>query len=44
MSGASLLPQFYKEKLNLAVFLAPPASMKNNRVALLNLLSLKINR
>lgn len=44
MAGASLIPDFYKEKVNLAVLLAPPASMKNNRVGFLNLLSLKINR
>lgn len=44
MAGASLIPEFYKEKVNLAVLLAPPASMKNNSVVFLNLLSWKINR
>ena len=29
MAGASLMPDFYRESLNLAVFLAPPASCYN---------------
>jgi len=28
MAGASLLPAYYKEKMNIAFFLAPPAAMK----------------
>jgi len=27
MAGASLLPAYYKEKMNIAIFLAPPAAM-----------------
>ena len=30
MAGAHFLPEYYKDKINLAVFLAPPASMKYN--------------
>ena len=44
MAGAALMPDFYKEKMNVCVLLAPPASMKNNSVALLNLMALSINR
>jgi len=44
MAGASLKPEFYKEKMNLCIFLAPPASMSNNSVAIFNLLSLDVNR
>jgi pimeloyl-ACP methyl ester carboxylesterase len=44
MSGASLIPEYYKQKLNVAVLLAPPASMKNNKVLLLELMSLPVNR
>jgi hypothetical protein len=29
MAGAALMPDFYKEKLNLAILLAPPASQYN---------------
>jgi len=29
MAGAALMPDFYKERLNLAIFLAPPASLHN---------------
>lgn len=29
MAGASLMPDFYKDSLNVAVFMAPPASLKN---------------
>ena len=44
MAGASLIPDFYKEKFKICVFLAPPASMTNNSVVLLRLISVKINR
>jgi hypothetical protein len=44
MAGASLIPDYYKQKFNLCVFLAPPASMKNNTVDIMRLMSLKINR
>ena len=30
MAGAALMPKFYKEKFNLCIFLAPPASMMHN--------------
>ncbi len=30
MAGASLIPEFYNEKINICIFLAPVASMKNN--------------
>ena len=30
MSGASLIPDFYKSKVNLAVLLAPPATLHYN--------------
>lgn len=30
MAGASLIPQFYKDKMLVSVFLAPPAAMRNN--------------
>jgi len=39
MAGASLLPEYYKEKMNLAVFLAPPAAMMYNSVLILEVLS-----
>lgn len=32
MAGAALKPNFYKNKINLAIFLAPPACMRNNKV------------
>jgi hypothetical protein len=35
MAGASLIPDYYKQKLKVAVFLAPPASMSNNSLAIL---------
>jgi pimeloyl-ACP methyl ester carboxylesterase len=44
MAGASLIPDYYKAKMNVCVMLAPPAAMKNNSVAIFNLLSLPINR
>jgi len=44
MAGASLIPEYYKEKFNICFFLAPPASMKNNSVDILNLMSIKLNR
>lgn len=44
MAGASLIPEFYKEKMNLCVFLAPPAAMSNNSVAVINLMAVKFNR
>jgi len=39
MAGASLLPDYYKEKMNIAVFMAPPAAMKLNPNAVLKTLS-----
>lgn len=30
MAGASLMPDYYKEKINVAVLLAPPTSMYHN--------------
>lgn len=44
MSGASLIPEYYKAKMNICIFLAPPASMKNNSVLLFELLALPVNR
>lgn len=44
MSGASLNPLFYKEKLNVAIFLAPPAALKNCQVVLFQLMSQEITR
>ena len=41
MAGASLLPQYYKEKMKLCVFLAPPAAMSNNSVGVLEFLAQK---
>jgi len=34
MAGASLMPDFYKQKMNVCVMLAPPAGMKNNSIGL----------
>jgi len=39
MAGASLLPDYYKEKMNIAVFMAPPAAVKLNPNAVLRTLS-----
>jgi hypothetical protein len=44
MAGASLIPEFYKEKVNVAVLLAPPASLKNNQISIFRLLAQKTNR
>lgn len=44
MSGATLVPEFYHDKMKIAVLLAPPAAMFNNKVALLQLMSIPINR
>lgn len=44
MAGASLMPDFYKQKVNLAVFLAPPASLKYNGMPLMEIAAIKINR
>jgi hypothetical protein len=30
MAGASLIPEYYQSKILICVFLAPPASLKNN--------------
>ena len=38
------MPDFYKEKLNVAVLLAPAISMKNNKLVLLDILAIKMNR
>ena len=43
VSGSTLVPDVYRDKVNLAVLLAPPISMKNTDVALLNLMSLPVN-
>ena len=39
MAGAALIPDFYKEKLNLCIFLAPPASMIHNSQVFLQVLT-----
>jgi hypothetical protein len=44
MSGATLIPDYYKAKMKLCVMLAPPASMSNNSVQVLNLMSKLVNR
>jgi pimeloyl-ACP methyl ester carboxylesterase len=44
MSGASLIPDYYNEKFNLAILLAPPAGMKNNSVIIFKLMSVPLNR
>ena len=31
MAGATLVPEHYNEKMEVAIFLAPPASMANNQ-------------
>ena len=41
MAGASLMPEFYKEKLKVCIFLAPPASMIHNRVKINKILAKK---
>ena len=43
-AGASLMPDYYKSKLNVAVLLGPAISMKNNKLLILNILSIKLNR
>mmetsp|Transcript_36316 Transcript_36316/g.55774 ORF Transcript_36316/g.55774 Transcript_36316/m.55774 type:complete len:149 (+) Transcript_36316:316-762(+) len=44
MAGAALIPDYYKEKMNIAFFLAPPAAMSNNSVTILNIMAIKANR
>lgn len=44
MAGASLMPDFYKERVNVALLLAPVASLKNCPLAILNLMAVPINR
>lgn len=41
MAGGSLIPDYYNKKILVSVFLAPPASLKNNQVDLFKFLSLK---
>jgi len=41
MAGGSLLPQYYKEKMNLAVLLAPPATLYYNNITGATLLAKK---
>ena len=42
MAGASLMPEYYKANLNLAVLLAPPATLHYNPDGILQLLSHKV--
>mmetsp|Transcript_15426 Transcript_15426/g.26087 ORF Transcript_15426/g.26087 Transcript_15426/m.26087 type:complete len:219 (+) Transcript_15426:342-998(+) len=44
MAGASLIPDFYKENVKVAVFLAPPGGMKYVKTDILQLLSNRANR
>lgn len=44
MAGASLMPDYYNSKVNVAVLLAPPVKLKNNQEVMLQLLSTKTNR
>uniref|UniRef100_A0A7S3ITW3 Uncharacterized protein n=1 Tax=Strombidium inclinatum TaxID=197538 RepID=A0A7S3ITW3_9SPIT len=44
MAGASLIPDYYKEKMNAVFFLAPPAALSNNKVKVINLMAIKANR
>lgn len=34
MAGGSLIPEYYNNKMNVAIFLAPPAAMSHNSVPL----------
>jgi lysosomal acid lipase/cholesteryl ester hydrolase len=44
MSGGTLIPEYYTEKMLVALFLAPPAAMAHNTVPVFELLSYKFNR
>jgi pimeloyl-ACP methyl ester carboxylesterase len=44
MAGASLMPDFYRSKMKLAFFLAPPACMRNNPQFLLKFMSTEFNQ
>lgn len=44
MAGASLIPDYYKEKFNCVVLLAPPASLYNTPEDGIRLMSKKFNR
>lgn len=44
MSGGSLIPEYYNEKMKVAFFLAPPAAMSHNSVPLFELLAKPVNR
>lgn len=38
------MPDFYNENINVAIFLAPPASLKNNRIDILKFMSTPLNQ
>lgn len=44
MAGASLLPDYYKSKVKVALLLSPVASLKNNHLLSLNIMALPVNR
>lgn len=39
MAGASLMPEFYNTKINVALLLAPVASATNIKIALIDVIS-----
>lgn len=44
MAGASLIPEYYKKKMRVAIFLAPVASWSNNKVPALEFMAKPNNR
>lgn len=44
MAGAALLPEYYKDKIKVCVLLAPPSTMKNNKIMGFSLMSKKTTR
>lgn len=44
MAGASLIPDYYKENIKLAMLLAPPAALSHTRSELIKLMAFPVNR
>ena len=44
MAGGTLLPDFYNKHINVAILLAPPASLKNTQITLMRLMAEPLNR
>jgi len=44
MAGGALKPDYYKQKMNIAFLLAPPAALSHNDVTIINLMAFKPNR